>query len=76
MGKFEDLKDFYILKIETKYNTVIFSNTIEYLVTFQLDGKVYQYRTISTINNKFTDDDLIEQIKEDINGQKKIHRNT
>jgi hypothetical protein len=69
MGKFEDLKDFYILKIETKYNTVIFSNTIEYLVTFQLDGKVYQYRTIATINNKFTDDDLIEQIKEDINGK-------
>lgn len=69
MGKFEELKDFYILKIETKYNTVIFSNTIEYLVTFQLYGKVYQYGTISSINNKFTDDDLIEQIKEDINGK-------
>lgn len=69
MGKFEELKDFYILKIETKYNTVIFSDTIEYYVTFQLKGKVYQYGTIASINNKFTDDDLIEQIKEDINGK-------
>ena len=69
MGKFEELKDFYILKIETKYNTIIFSDTIEYLVTFQLNGKVYKYGTIANIYNKFTDDDLIEQIKEDINGK-------
>jgi hypothetical protein len=58
--------EFDLLKIETKYNTIIFSNLIEYYVTFQLDGKVYNFGTIATINNKLSDDDLIELIKEDL----------
>jgi hypothetical protein len=58
--------EFDLLKIETKYNTIIFSNVIEYYVTFQLDGKVYNFGTIATINNKLSDDDLIELIKEDL----------
>jgi hypothetical protein len=58
--------EFDLLKIETKYNTIIFSNVIEYYVTFQLDGKVYNFGTIADINNKLSDDDLIELIKEDL----------
>jgi hypothetical protein len=58
--------EFDLLKIETKYNTIVFSNVIEYYVTFQLDGKVYNFGTIADINNKLSDDDLIELIKEDL----------
>jgi hypothetical protein len=58
--------EFDLLKIETKYNTIIFSNVIEYYVTFQIDGKVYNFGTIADINNKLSDDDLIELIKEDL----------